>query len=76
LCIYRIIYDKVANKYELYPFSDKVVPKKVQVDQKNRLAHNEFTYKKTKDTYKLGDRFLKKENFQSQKCKIKDKKRI
>ncbi len=23
------------------------------------LAYNEFAYKKTKDTYKLGDRFLK-----------------
>ncbi len=28
-----------------------------------RLAYNEFAYKKTKDTYKLGDRFLKKGQF-------------
>jgi hypothetical protein len=28
--------------------------------KKIRLAYNEFAYKKTKDTYKLGDMFLKK----------------
>ncbi len=26
-------------------------------------AYNEFTYKKTKDTYKLGDRFRKNSQF-------------
>ncbi len=30
------------------------------MDQKIRLAYNEFEYKKTKDAYKLGDMFLKK----------------
>ena len=34
---------------------------------KIRLAHNEFAYKNTKDTYNLGDKFLKKANFQSQR---------
>jgi hypothetical protein len=32
-------------------------------DQKIRLAYNEFEYKKTKDTYKLGDTFLEKGHF-------------
>ncbi len=32
-------------------------------DQKIRLAYNEFAYKKTKDVYKLGDRFFKNNQF-------------
>ncbi len=32
-------------------------------DQNIRLAYNEFGYKKTKDTYNLGDRFLKNNQF-------------
>jgi hypothetical protein len=42
--------------------------------QINRLAYNEFAYKKTKDTYKLGDSSLKKANFQSHIHEIADKK--
>jgi len=32
-------------------------------DSKNRLAYNEFAYKKTKDDCKLEDRFQKKGHF-------------
>jgi hypothetical protein len=32
-------------------------------DSKNRLAYNEFAYKKTKDYHKLEDRFQKKGDF-------------
>ncbi len=42
-------------------------------DQNIRLEYNEFTYKKTKDTYKLGDRFLKN-NFQLHLREFADKK--
>jgi hypothetical protein len=34
-------------------------------NQKIRLAHNEFAYKKTMDAYKLRDSFLKKDTFKS-----------
>ncbi len=32
-------------------------------DQKIRLAYIEIAYKKTKDTYNLGDRFLKNSQY-------------
>jgi hypothetical protein len=34
-----------------------------EIGTKIRLAYNEFAFKKTKDTYKLGDRFLKNSQF-------------
>ncbi len=36
-------------------------------NKKIRPAYNEFTNEKTKDDYKLKDRFLKKDNSQSHK---------
>jgi hypothetical protein len=32
-------------------------------DQQIRLSYNVFAYKKTKNTYKLGDRFFKNSQF-------------
>jgi len=43
-------------------------------DSKNRLAYNEFAYKKTKDDCKLEDRFQKKAISGSHIRKIADKK--
>jgi hypothetical protein len=38
------------------------------------LAYNELAYKKTKDDYKLDNRIHKKDNSQSDICKIADEK--
>jgi len=43
-------------------------------DSKNRLAYNEFAYKKTKDYCKLEDRFQKKVFSGSHILEITDKK--
>jgi len=43
-------------------------------DSKNRLAYNEFEYKKTKDYWKSEERFQKKAIFQLHIRKIVDKK--
>ncbi len=39
-----------------------------------RLAYNKFEYKNTKDDCNIGERFLKRANFQSHMCEIADKK--
>jgi hypothetical protein len=43
-------------------------------DQKIRLAYKEFANKKTTDDYKIGERYLKKANFNTHIRKIADKK--
>jgi hypothetical protein len=45
-------------------------------DSKNRLANNEFAYKKTKDYCKLEDRFQKKVISGSHIREIADKKTV
>ncbi len=50
--------------------ADLVVCKRYKI----KLAFNEFSCNKTKDTYKLGDRFLQKGNFQAHIHEMANKK--
>jgi hypothetical protein len=54
----------LKNKYTGKPRYMRVIETK---------KFNEFAYKKTKDTFKLGDRFLKKAYFQLYVREIADK---
>ncbi len=55
------ILSKDENKSQL--FSNTGEPRYMQKNSKNRLAYNEFAYKKTKDDCQFEDRFQKKGHF-------------